>query len=102
MKRLGKYYISYDLCYVRHYSSYGAHYEHRYMLFGVSRDLYFLEYNCEVNICHLWINHFRTDVVCVCVCVRAFKCNVHLIQCFPVSEIALLSGKFLSFARLYF
>ena len=68
MKRLGEYYISNDLCYVRHYSSYEAHYDHRYMLFGVYKDLYLLEYNCEVNICHLWINHFRTDVVCVCAC----------------------------------
>jgi len=41
------------------------------MLSGVSKDLCLSEYNCEVNICHLWINHFKTDV-CVCVCARAY------------------------------
>lgn len=41
-------------------------------------------------------------LTCGWVCLRAYKCNVRLIQCSPISEIALLSGKFPGFARLYF
>jgi hypothetical protein len=55
-----------------------------------------VKYNCKVINYQPWINHFKTNVVCVCVCVSE---KFIYIQCTPISERALLFGRFPGFAR---